>query len=66
MDIEEIKATVAKIAKESDDDERAHDDEDQLYIAFVKAVAESDLESWNEMAKEVLKTHDIKFARWCA
>ena len=65
MDIEEIKATVAKIAKESGDDEAAHDNEDTLYSDFVKAVADASLQGWSQMAKEVLKTKDIHFQRWC-
>lgn len=66
MTLEEIKRRLKKI-KNSYDDEVQHADEDTLYHDFVKYVStyESSPEL-QEMAKEILKTEDMEFARWYA
>lgn len=51
------------------DDEAAHSIEDDLYSLFIECVSENMYETIEEMqqvAKEILKTKDIEFARWCA
>jgi hypothetical protein len=64
--LDEVKAWVAKIDAEKDDDECAHCDEDDLHEAFIRHVAESGDPALKEMAIEVLKTGDISFSRWHA
>jgi hypothetical protein len=66
MDLEECKSRVANIRKIAGDDEAAHCSEDGLYFDFIKYVAESADEELAAMAKEILKTEDIDFARWYA
>lgn len=66
MTIEEIRNKVQEIYMVSADDEAAHGHEDDLYHEFVKHIAETGNKKQREMATEILKTKDIKFARWCA
>ena len=66
MNIEYIKSRVMDIDKSKDDDELAHALEDRLRNEYITYIAESGIEEISEMAKEVLKTKDIDFARWCA
>ena len=66
MDIEEIKKRIQEIASKSGDDETQHGQEDALRAAFIEAVAREGSYPWAEMAKEILKTDDMDFARWCA
>ena len=66
MDIEEIKSEVARIDAMKDDDESAHSAEDNLYEKFVIYVSRNGPIELAEMAREILKTGDIKFCRWCA
>lgn len=58
---------VEAIAGAAGDDERAHNLEDQLYLDFVAHVAahpgDVDLAG---VAREVLRSQDIVFSRWCA
>ena len=75
-DLLEVKEKVKRIkwlAEGKGDDEAAHGQEDDLYQDFVKMVAEIPTGSHgavllvlSKIAKEVLKTQDIDFARWCA
>lgn len=66
MDIEECKMRVRDISARACDDESAHILEDSLYADFVRYVAEKSSGELAEMAKEILKTGDIKFSRWYA
>jgi hypothetical protein len=66
MKIEDVKKCVAAIEAMKDDDESAHDAEAALYASFIQHVAETAGGELAEMAREVLKTSDIEFARWCA
>ena len=66
MTLEEIRAEVARIDHIKGDDESAHSMEDGLMERFIMHVAEHGPADLAEMAREVLKTGDISFARWCA
>lgn len=74
MNINYIKEKIAEIESIKGDAERAHSKEDELYGEFVKYVSDfnpypdNDFYLLNliEMAKEILKTNDIRFPRWCA
>jgi hypothetical protein len=66
MDFEYIKQAVAKIEAMKDDDESAHYAEDTLRAEFITLVAEVGSPELAAMAREVLKTVDISFSRWCA
>jgi hypothetical protein len=66
MTIDDIRKAVKHIEGVSGDPEAAHSKEDDLYHAFVKHIAKSEMGNFSIMAKEVLKTEKIKFSRWCA
>ncbi len=66
MTLEDVKKEVADIERVMGDDEMAHSYEDALHESFIHHIADSDLGELSEMAKEVLKTSDLNFARWCA
>ena len=66
MDLKEIKLRVKGIEEIKDDDEAAHSTEDGLYEDFVRYIAETGNEKQKKMAKAVLQTCEIDFARWCA
>ena len=67
MNVDKIKSRVIEIRDISRDDERAHIFEDNLFHDFVVCIAEGNFEGdIKEGAKEVLKSLDIDFARWCA
>lgn len=63
MTKEEIRKTVAEIERIKGDDEGAHSLEDYLREQFIRFVAEQGGEI-GELAKEVLKTEDIRFGRY--
>jgi hypothetical protein len=65
MTLGEIKKRVQEIKDERGDDEAAHVHEDQLREDFIEYIAT--LEGpIADKAKEVLKTNNIEFDRWCA
>jgi hypothetical protein len=68
MTPEIVVARVLAIADESHDDEKAHGMEDDLRHEVLLWIANSgcSAEEATGLAKEVLKTSEIKFARWCA
>lgn len=66
MDINEIKRRVQRIEQAKSDYECAHEMEDQLMQYFIKHVAENAPRGLARMAREVLKTEDIDFPRYCA
>jgi hypothetical protein len=66
MDLEYIKLEVANIEAMKGDDESAHAAEDVLRAGFIALVAEVGSPELAEMAREVLKTDEIDFCRWCA
>ena len=65
MNLEDVKKAVLDIDARKGDDESAHSAEDDLHQNVLREVAICNPESI-EMAKEALKTLDIKFSRWCA
>lgn len=60
MTVKEVKARIEEIIKVSEDDERAHGLEDQLWEQVLE-----ELSATNPIAEEALKTRRISFARWC-
>ena len=66
MNLEYVKQQVAKIDAMKADDESAHSAEDALRAEFIALVAEVGSQELAEMAREVLKTDEIEFSRWCA
>jgi len=66
MDLDHVKARVAEIEAMKGDDEAAHSAEDGLRAEFIALVAEVGSPELAAMAREVLKTDDIDFCRWCA
>ena len=62
----EVMERVAKISSVSGDDEVAHGMEDDLYEEFVRYVALAGPSVLSEIAKKVLSTKELDFARWCA
>lgn len=66
MNIEIIQKRIEKIKECAWDSEVAHGDEDSLYEDFIRFVAVDGPEPFSAMAKEVLKTQEIIFSRWCA
>lgn len=69
LTVELAKKEVQYIDSIKYDDEVAHSREDDLYSLFIECVSENMYETIEEMqqiAKEILKTNDIDFARWCA
>jgi hypothetical protein len=63
--MEEIQKMIDDIKHEATDDERAHSDEDTLRKNFIAFVGERK-DKLGEMARLVLTTDNIDFARWCA
>ena len=65
MDMKKLKKDIEELMRLSHDDEAAHSFEDGLREDVLMEIAEGNPEG-QEMAKEVLKTSEIIFARWCA
>lgn len=68
MTLEEIKARLTQIefhGVEYGDDERAHGMEDELYSDFIRFISEGSSHE-SELAKEILRSKSLNFARWCA
>jgi hypothetical protein len=61
-----IRQRVWEIASMAHDPEAAHGEEDRLHKQFIEYIASHGPDPFAEMAKEVLKTEDIDFSRWCA
>jgi hypothetical protein len=66
MNIDKIKLEVARIDAMKGDYEIAHSAEDSLRDDFILYVAEHGESGLAEMAREVLKTNELDFARHCA
>jgi hypothetical protein len=66
MNLAEAVKRVQQVEAIKGDDERAHSMEDRLYFDFVYHVSEYGNIKLREIAKEILKTKDIRFDRWCA
>lgn len=50
----------------SGDDERAHSMEDNIHRAVLKAISLGKCQDIAKCCKEVLKSEEISFSRWCA
>lgn len=66
MNLVTIQTRIKEIEEKRWDDEAAHILEDALMADFIMFVQENGDETLSTMAKEVLKTSDIPFERWCA
>ncbi len=66
MDLQEIKQRIDYIQECADDYERQHAYEDELYLDFVKSISLAGLGDWSAKAKEILRTQEMDFERWCA
>ena len=69
MRLEDIQERVEQIKDlcQEGDDEQCHGLEDDLYVDFVKYIANSIVdEKLSEMAKAILKTRDFNFDRYCS
>ena len=66
MTLNKIEKVVKDIDDIRDDPESAHSAEDQLHVDFIEHIAVYGPKSLKKMAKEVLKTKEISFPRWCA
>ena len=64
MTIEEIQASIEKIRKLSDDEERAHGEEDNLYRSFIEYIARGRPREVRRKAQLIITTKDIDFIRW--
>ena len=65
MNLTEIKTSVKKIKETAHNDERAHEEEDDLYTDFVQYVAKTGDNEQRKMARGILMTKKIDFGRWC-
>jgi tellurite resistance protein len=63
--VEDVRAEVEAIRAIARDDERAHGREDELHQAVLVAISDGAANAV-DLAREALKTQDVKFARWCA
>ena len=63
--IQWVREQIKEIERAKGDDEVAHSREDNLYLIVLEEVAKGHPQS-QELAKEVLKTKKIDFARWHA
>lgn len=69
MTLEQVKAHVEDIKAVARDPERAHSQEDDLYEAFIRDIAEAESIDSNDLkakAELLLETKAIEFERWCA
>ena len=62
MTIEEVRETLRQIDAAKSDDEKAHSMRDDLWQDVLEALADEG----SELAREALKSEDIRFCRWCA
>jgi len=62
---EEILQAIQEIRDKRWDDEVAHSNEDALRRAFIETIAKRQ-DELGELARLVLSTSEIEFARWCA
>lgn len=65
MTLKELKKRIKMIQEIAHDDEAAHSMEDDLRDEVLREIAKGSAEAC-QLAKEVLKTSKIDFARWCA
>lgn len=63
---EDVIEAVGLIEQKSGDDGAAHSMEDDLYERVVKLIADGVIEDVQGCCRELLKTKELDFARWCA
>ena len=66
MTISEVEDRLALLRQIAGDPEAAHGEEDSLYGDVLNAIATGEAEDAVEMARLVLTSEDIDFARWYA
>ena len=66
MDLKHIQKIIKQIKNQAGDDEGAHSLEDDLYHNFIEWLSQTRKDDIGIMAKEIIKTEKIDFARWCA
>lgn len=66
MTLNEIKTWVTAIDAVSDDAEKAHGEEDELYKELLEFFSLNAPSPFQELASEALKTKELQFPRWCA
>ena len=64
--VNEVKKWVDSIKDSRRDFEAAHVLEDELYLKILRGIAAGTCEDPQQVAKEVIKTQDINFPRYCA
>lgn len=64
--VSEAKEWVNDIKDSCRDFEAAHVLEDELYLKVLRGIADGTCEDPQQIAKEVIKTQDINFPRYCA
>lgn len=65
MELKEVKERIWEIKREADGNELAHQLEDSLWEDVLVAIGDG-VDNPKQLAKECLKTLDIKFDRWYA
>ncbi len=60
-----VRQSVGKIRRLKADPESAHSEQDRLYLAVLKTIAEG-VENPAELAREAIKAEKINFPRWMA
>ena len=68
MTEQEALSAIEMIKRMAADDEMAHRREDDLREEFIRSVEDGSLrgKKARKIAKIILSSNDIKFARWCA
>ncbi len=66
MTLDEVKRATVHIFNKSDDDERAHCLEDDLYYRLLASIADGTCDDPAACAAEAITSKSIMFARWCA
>ena len=66
MNIEDVKSAVKALEEEKGDDEQCHIIEKHLWERVLEEIASDRKSDYQTLAKEALKTRDIKFCRWFA
>lgn len=63
MDLDKVKDFVEALKKDHYDDERAHSEEDLMYLAFIRYCASFAPSPFREIAEVLVTTQEIDFAR---
>ena len=63
MTLDEIKGKVEEIRQQQENDAQAHLMESELYLEFIRAVAQDGPPEWRDKAAAVLATQELPFDR---